>query len=75
MYSAHYDAYGMSADKRVYPGAADNALGVAEMLVIADAFSQAPTKPKRSIIFMAVTGEEYGGLGSDYWVRKSNVEN
>lgn len=69
VYSAHYDAYGLAADKRVYHGAADNALGVAEMIAIADAFSQAPTKPKRSIIFMAVTGEEYGGLGSDYWVR------
>jgi hypothetical protein len=32
VYSAHYDAYGISADNRIYHGAADNALGVAEML-------------------------------------------
>ena len=69
VYSAHYDAYGLSADHRIYHGAADNGLGVAEMIAVAEAFSQSPAKPKRSIIFMAVTGEEYGGLGSDYWVK------
>src|SRR6185503_5117825 len=69
VYSAHYDAYGLSADNRIYHGAADNGLGVAEMLAIAEAFSKSATKPRRSIIFMAVTGEEYGGYGSDYWVK------
>ena len=69
VYSAHYDAYGLSADNRIYHGAADNALGVAEMLAIAEAMSKAATKPRRSIIFLAVTGEEYGGYGSDYWVK------
>ena len=69
VYSAHYDAYGISADNRIYHGAADNALGVAEMLAIAEVLSGAETKPRRSIIFLAVTGEEYGGYGSDYWVK------
>jgi hypothetical protein len=69
VYSAHYDAYGLAADNRIYHGAADNGLGVGEMIAIAEAFSQLTPKPKRSIIFMAVTGEEYGGLGSDYWVQ------
>ena len=69
IYSAHYDAYGVSADNRIYPGAADNALGVAEMLAIAEAMTRAATKPRRSVIFLAVTGEEYGGYGSDYWVK------
>lgn len=69
VYSAHYDAYGLSADNRIYHGAADNALGVAEMLAIAESMSRATTKPRRSIIFLAVTGEEYGGYGSDYWVK------
>lgn len=68
VYSAHYDAYGLGAENRIYHGAADNGLGVGEMIAIAEAFSQAVTKPRRSIIFLAVTGEEYGGLGSDYWV-------
>jgi Zn-dependent M28 family amino/carboxypeptidase len=69
VYSAHYDAFGVSADNRVYHGAADNGLGVGEMLAVAEAFSQTPARPRRSIIFLAVTGEEYGGYGSDYWVK------
>ena len=69
VYSAHYDAYGLSADNRIYHGAADNALGVAEMLAIAEVMSKAQTKPRRSIIFLAVTGEEYGGYGTDHWVK------
>jgi Peptidase family M28 len=69
VYSAHYDAYGLSTDNRIYHGAADNALGVAEMLAIAEVMSKAETKPRRSIIFLAVTGEEYGGYGSDHWVK------
>jgi Zn-dependent M28 family amino/carboxypeptidase len=68
VYSAHYDAFGLTADNRIYHGAADNGLGVGEMLAVAEAFSHATVRPKRSIIFLAVTGEEYGGLGSDYWV-------
>jgi hypothetical protein len=69
VYSAHYDAYGVSSDNRIYHGAADNGLGVAEMLAVAEAMSKAATKPRRSVIFIAVTGEEYGGFGSDYWVK------
>jgi Zn-dependent M28 family amino/carboxypeptidase len=69
VYSAHYDAYGLSADNRIYHGAADNALGVAQMLAIAETLARAETKPRRSIIFLAVTGEEYGGYGSDHWVK------
>jgi Peptidase family M28 len=69
VYSAHYDAYGVTADNRIYHGAADNGLGVAEMLAVAEAMSRAATKPRRSVIFIAVTGEEYGGFGSDYWVK------
>jgi hypothetical protein len=69
VYSAHYDAYGLSSDNRIYHGAADNALGVAEMLSIAEVLTRAESKPRRSMIFLAVTGEEYGGYGSDYWVK------
>jgi len=69
VYSAHYDAYGVTTDNRIYHGAADNALGVAEMLAVAEVLSKAPMKPRRSVIFIAVTGEEYGGFGSDYWVK------
>jgi Zn-dependent M28 family amino/carboxypeptidase len=69
LFSAHYDAYGIENGK-IYPGAADNALGVAEMLAVAEAYSKMETKPKRSMIFLAVTGEEYGLFGSKYWAKK-----
>ena len=67
LFTAHYDAYGKEGDK-IYYGAADNALGTAEMLAVAEAYSQ--MKPKRSMIFLAVTGEEYGLYGSKYWAKK-----
>jgi hypothetical protein len=67
VYTAHYDAFGVADDGRVYPGAADNALGVAEMLSIAEALAATP--PRRSVIFLAVTGEEYGLHGAEHWVK------
>ena len=67
LFSAHYDAYGKEGDK-IYTGAADNALGTAEMLAVAEAYSK--MKPKRSMVFLAVTGEEYGLYGSKYWAKK-----
>ncbi len=66
LFSAHYDAYGVE-NGQIYNGAADNALGTAEMLSVAEAFSKMKKKPKRSMIFLAVTGEEYGLYGSKYW--------
>lgn len=69
VFSAHYDAYGKMNGK-IYNGAADNALGTAEMMAVAEAFSKMNPKPKRSLIFLAVTGEEYGLYGSKYWSKK-----
>lgn len=69
VYSAHYDAFGIGTDGSIYHGAADNALGVAEMIAIAEALSGLRAPPRRSIIFLALTGEEYGLLGAEYWVR------
>lgn len=68
LFSAHYDAYGIENGK-IYYGAADNALGTSEMLAVAEAFSKMETKPKRSLIFIAVTGEEYGLYGSKHWAK------
>lgn len=72
VYSAHYDAYGTEGGK-IFPGAADNALGTATIAAIAEAFVKAYPKPaerpRRSIIFLAVTGEEYGLLGAEHWVQ------
>ena len=72
VYSAHYDAYGLAGGK-IFPGAADNALGTATITAIAEAFVRSYPKvserPRRSIIFLAVTGEEYGLLGAEHWVQ------
>ena len=68
-YTAHYDAYGIDSAGRIYPGAADNALGVGMMTAIAEAFAKSPARPRRSLIFLAVTGEEYGLFGAEYWVK------
>ncbi len=68
LFSAHYDAYGMENGK-IYHGAADNALGNAEMLAVAESYTKLTDKPKRSMIFLSVTGEEYGLYGSKYWAK------
>ena len=67
VFSAHYDAFGTAPDGRIYFGAADDALGVGIVISIAEAFAKA--RPRRSIIFLAVTGEEHGLFGSQYWVK------
>lgn len=73
VFTAHYDAYGIESDGRIYPGAADNALGTATITAIAEAFVKAfpkpAARPRRSIVFLAVTGEEYGLFGAEYWVQ------
>ena len=73
VFSAHYDAYGIESDGRIFPGAADNALGVGTITSVAEAlvkaFPKPAERPRRSIIFLAVTGEEYGLFGSEHWVQ------
>ena len=69
VYTAHYDAYGIDTDGTIYPGAADNALGVGKLVANAEALTKAKVKPRRSVIFIALTGEEYGLLGAEYWVK------
>ncbi|WP_337879602.1 M28 family metallopeptidase [Rheinheimera sp.] len=69
--TAHSDHIGLSNDVRskdkINNGLMDNAAGVGILLETARLFSQAPAKPKRSILFVAVTGEEKGLLGADYF--------
>jgi hypothetical protein len=67
VFTAHYDAYGVGMDGRVYPGAADNALGVAEVMAVAEALAHSTERPRRSVIFLFTTGEEHGLLGSQHW--------
>lgn len=73
--SAHYDHLGKH-NRRVFQGANDNASGTAAMLEIAKAFKSASKEnktPKRSIIFVAFTGEEKGLLGSRFFVNNSPI--
>ena len=69
MYTAHYDHLGMRPDMpgdNIYNGANDNATGCAILLELARVYSLAAQKPRRSIVFAAVTAEEQGLLGSEY---------
>ena len=70
IYSAHWDHLGVGAPDsrgdRIFNGAQDNASGVADVLEIARAFTAGP-RPDRSVLFMMVTAEERGLLGSLYY--------
>ncbi|MBP7496669.1 MAG: M20/M25/M40 family metallo-hydrolase [Bacteroidales bacterium] len=66
MYSAHLDHVGKQGNDMYFPGANDNASGVAAVLQIAKAFVASEVKPKRSVIFILFACEEYGGDGSKY---------
>jgi hypothetical protein len=76
LYSAHLDHVGIgepvNGDK-IYNGALDNASGSATLLEIARAFSTMNPRPRRSILFVLVTGEEAGLLGSDYFAHYPTV--
>jgi len=66
IYTAHWDHLGVGP-AGIFHGAADNASGVAGLLEIARAFTKVQPPPRRSILFLAVTGEEKGLLGSQYY--------
>ncbi len=69
--SAHYDHLGIGPaveTDSIYNGVFDNAAGVAAVLEIARALALMPEKPKRSVLFLFLTGEEKGLLGSSYYV-------
>ena len=76
VYIAHVDHFGrgvaMNGDD-IYNGAHDNASGVAIVLEVAHAYSTLKTRPRRSVLFLFVTAEERGLLGSDYFVRNPTV--
>jgi Zn-dependent M28 family amino/carboxypeptidase len=70
IYTAHWDHLGIGPAVKgdsIYNGADDNASGVAALLGIAKAFTQSKVKPKRTIVFLSVTAEEQGLLGSEYY--------
>ena len=72
--TAHHDHIGVAADAppgedAIYNGALDNASGVAQVLVLAEALAALPAPPRRSIVFALVGAEEQGLLGSTYYAR------
>ena len=70
VYTAHWDHLGIDPNLKgdqIYNGAADNASGVAAVLEIARAFTHIRPIPKRSLLFLFVTAEEKGLLGSKYY--------
>jgi hypothetical protein len=70
--SAHYDHLGIretGPGDRIYNGANDDASGTASAIEIANALAALPTRPKRSIVFLAFFGEELGEIGSQYYTR------
>ena len=72
IYAAHWDHLGIGqpvAGDSIYNGALDNATGVAALVMLGRRFKELPERPKRSILFLAVTAEESGLLGSEYYAK------
>lgn len=67
--TAHYDHLGRGPGGGVFPGANDNASGVASLAEIASALASLPEPPRRGVLFVAFFGEEAGLLGARYYVR------
>jgi len=70
IYTAHWDHLGIgqpdAKGDRIYNGAIDNGTGIAQLIEQGRAFAHGP-RPQRSVVFMAVTAEEKGLLGSEYY--------
>jgi len=77
--TAHFDHLGIGKPRSeakpdtIYNGAVDNASGCAGLLALARACGALPTAPRRSILFLAVTAEESGLLGSQYFCEHPTV--
>lgn len=76
VYTAHWDHLGKGSEvagDAIYNGAKDNAVGTAGLLEIARAYTKLKQPPRRSVLFLAVTAEEQGLLGSAYYARSPIV--
>ncbi len=70
IYTSHWDHFGVGPEikgSRIYHGARDNATGIGGLIEISRAFAGLAAAPRRSILFLAVTAEEQGLLGSTYY--------
>jgi Zn-dependent M28 family amino/carboxypeptidase len=74
IYSAHWDHLGVGAPDargdKIYNGAVDNGTGLAALIEMGRAFASARSKPDRSVVFLAVTAEERGLMGSEFYGAK-----
>lgn len=76
VFSAHMDHVGIGqpvGGDSIYNGADDNASGTAAVMALAEAFARARERPRRSIIFLTVSGEEEGLWGSAYFASHTPV--
>src|SRR5690606_23856898 len=74
--TAHLDGLGLGKEvngDNIYNGAMDNATGIATLIETARAFVESGERPKRSVLFLAVTAEEKGLVGADYYARTPTV--
>ncbi|MEX2285130.1 MAG: M28 family metallopeptidase [Gemmatimonadota bacterium] len=70
IYTSHWDHLGRDSTlqgDQIFNGALDNASGVAALLELAEAYAKSETRPRRSVLFLAVTAEEKGLLGAKYY--------
>ncbi len=70
IYTAHWDHFGRNPNSegdQIFNGALDNATGTAALIELAEAFQQLGSPPQRSLLFLSVTAEEQGLLGSEYY--------
>ncbi|HXJ42191.1 MAG TPA: M28 family metallopeptidase [Bryobacteraceae bacterium] len=70
IYTAHWDHFGRNTElqgDQIMHGAIDNASGTAGLLELARAYTKLSPAPKRSVLFLSVTGEEQGLLGAEYY--------
>ncbi len=72
VFTAHYDHLGMMGNKTIFPGANDNASGVAAILDLARYFAK--NKPRYSLVFIALSGEEAGLLGAKYCANNPPIQ-
>src|SRR5215813_13042952 len=76
VYTAHLDHLGIGKPENgdaIYNGASDDAAGVSSLLEVAGAYTRLPSRPKRNVLFLLVTAEEKGLLGSEWFVAHPTI--
>ncbi|MFT7462605.1 MAG: hypothetical protein ACI9EF_000946 [Pseudohongiellaceae bacterium] len=71
--SAHMDHVGVNSEGAIHNGADDNASGTAALLAVAEALATRSEPLRRSVLFLSVSGEEKGLLGSEWWVNNPTL--